>query len=103
MLVPVNEDAEYPRDVEYNPNHQSIDVLLKERKLLDSYPYPDEPIITFMKKLREDSGETRFLDRLGRYGDPQINPNPLERFNKKNERELRKKLAQISRRPQSLR
>ncbi len=77
------------RDPE-GPKHFSVDVLLKDRKLLDRIPHQFSPAITFERGLRKGTGETYMLDSLGGLGNPKVNPNPLERFGKRNERELRK-------------
>lgn len=59
--------------------HFDMDVLTKERKLADRFPYRDNPGLTRLKRLRTISGETKYLDTAGDY-----DPKSLERFNKKN-------------------
>lgn len=59
--------------------HLDMNVLTKERKLVDRFPYRDNPGLTRLKRLRTMSGETKYLDTAGDY-----DPKSLERFNKKN-------------------
>lgn len=68
--------------------HLSMDVLFKERKLIDRFPHPDNPAINWVRKQRNATGEHQYLDIAGNLGDPALNTNWLERFNKCNAREV---------------
>lgn len=68
--------------------HLNMDVLFKERKLIDRFPYQDNPAINRVRKQRNATGEYQYLDIAGNIGDPALNVNSLERFNKCNAREV---------------
>lgn len=91
LLRCAKQHAVDPRNyADYASGHFNIDVLTKERKLLDRNPYRHNKGQRFAKHMRRQTGETQFLDTLGGYGDPAINKNPLERFNQKNIKRMNK-------------
>lgn len=60
-------------------NHGDIDVLTKERKLMDRIPYRQNKGLRHWQRVRRMTGETQYLNNSGGY-----NPNSLERYNKAN-------------------
>lgn len=78
----------------YAPNafsgHMDMDVLFKERKLVDRAPYPQNPVLDKIRQIRHRTGEYQYLDIAGNYGFHPYNINHLERFNKKNARSVLK-------------
>ncbi len=68
--------------------HQDINVLIKERNMLDRYPYQGDDSIQKFRSMRKQNGETQFLDKAGKYGDPKVNPEPLKHYGKKNIKEM---------------
>lgn len=70
--------------------HLDMDVLFKERKLLDRLPFPRNPVLEKIRQIRYRTGEYPYLDITGNYGDPTCNINNLERFNKRNARSVLK-------------